>query len=550
MTTQQAQSVPLPRAHTLGERGVLSWLMTVDHKRIGIMYIVSAFIFFLIGGVLALLMRLQLAQPNGKILDNATYDQVFTMHGTTMIFLVVMPLSVGLANYVVPLMIGARDMAFPKLNALGFWLFAFGALFLYSSFLFGGAPDKGWFAYAPMTELPYSPGKGMDFWALSILVLSASTTVSAINFIVTVAQLRAPGMTLGHVPLFAWMMVVTSFLSVFAFPSLAVSAGLLLLDRQVGTHFFDVAHGGSALLWQHLFWFFGHPEVYILILPAFGIISEVVPVFSGKPLFGAKMVILSGMLIGVLGFMVWAHHMFAVGMPDASMLFFSADSFLIGVPTGVKIFAWLATMWGGSLRIKAPMKFAMGHIALFTIGGLSGIMQAVIPIDWQVTDSYFIVAHLHYVLFGGALFGLFAGFYYWFPKFTGRLLDERIGTWHFWVMFVGMNMLYFPMHILGLMGMPRRIYTYSAGSGWGDLNLLSSIGGFVVAVSVLIFLYNVAHALRQPATATDDPWDANTLEWATSSPPPAYNFARLPAVNSMRPLWDEKHPGSAEEGTA
>ncbi len=348
MTTQpQVQSGPLPRAHALGESGVLSWLMTVDHKRIGIMYIVSAFVFFVIGGALALLMRLQLAQPNGKILDNATYDQVFTMHGTTMIFLVVMPLSVGLANYIVPLMIGARDMAFPKVNALGFWLFGFGALFLYSSFLFGGAPDKGWFSYAPMTELPYSPGSGMDFWALSILVLTASTTVSSINFIVTVAQLRAPGMTLERIPLFAWMMVVTSVLSVFAFPSLAVSAGLLLTDRQIGTHFFDVANGGSALLWQHLFWFFGHPEVYILILPAFGIISEVVPVFSGKPLFGAKTVILSGMLIGILGFTVWAHHMFAVGMPDVSMLFFSADSFLIGVPTGIKIFAWLATMWGG-----------------------------------------------------------------------------------------------------------------------------------------------------------------------------------------------------------
>jgi cytochrome c oxidase subunit 1 len=459
----------------------------------------------------------------------------------------VMPLSVGLANYIVPLMIGARDMAFPKLNALGFWLFAFGALFLYSSFLFGGAPDKGWFSYAPMTELPYSPGKGMDFWALSILVLSASTTASSINFIVTVAQLRAPGMTLGRIPLFAWMMVVTSFLSVFAFPSLAVSAGLLLLDRQVGTHFFDVAHGGSALLWQHLFWFFGHPEVYILILPAFGIISEVVPVFSGKPLFGAKTVILSGMLIGVLGFTVWAHHMFAVGMPDASMLFFSADSFLIGVPTGIKIFAWLATMWGGRLRIKTPMMFAMRHIALFTIGGLSGIMQAVIPIDWQVTDSYFVVAHLHYVLFGGALFGLFAGFYYWFPKFTGRMLDERIGKWHFWVMFVGMNLLYFPMHILGLMGMPRRIYTYSADSGWGSMNLLSSIGGFVVAVSILIFLYNVAVSLRKPAAAADDPWEAGTLEWSTSSPPPVYNFAAIPSVSSPYPLWDKQQSLPAGE---
>jgi cytochrome c oxidase subunit I len=542
--TTQAQAI-LPHPQTFSQTRLGSWIMTVDHKRIGVLYIVTAFIYFLVAGLFALLMRNQLAQPNGTVLSNDAYNQLFTMHGTSMIFLVVMPLSAGLANFVVPLMIGARDMAFPKLNALGYWLFLFGGLFLYSSFLFGGAPNAGWFAYAPLTEKPFSLGSGMDFWALSILILGLSTTLSSINFLVTVSQLRAPGMTFGRLPVFVWMMIVTSILAVFALPSLTTAAALLLLDREIGTHFFNVAQGGNALLWQHLFWFFGHPEVYIMILPAFGIISEVIPVFSGKPLFGYKAVVLSGIAIGFLSWTVWAHHMFSTGLPTLALLFFSADSFLIGVPTGIKIFAWLGTMWKGKLRFTAPMLFAIGHVALFTIGGLDGIQLAVVPIDWQVTDSYYVVSHLHYVLFGGAIFALFAGMYYWFPKITGRQLGETLGKWHFWLMFIGMNLVFFPMHILGLLGMPRRVYTYAPGLGWSGWNLLETIGAYVVAVSVLIFLINFVKTMRQPAAAKADPWDAFTLEWKTSSPPAVYNFATIPVVRSNRPLWDEKHPDLA-----
>jgi cytochrome c oxidase subunit 1 len=540
------QTRMISKMRAAAQSGFLSWTVTVDHKRIGILYLLSASLFFLLGGLEALLMRIQLAQPDSKFLNPDMYNQIFTMHGTTMIFLVVMPLAAGFGNFLIPLMIGARDMAFPKLNALSYWTFLFGGVFMYSSFIFGGAPNDGWFSYAPLTEKLYSPTQGMDFWILGILLLGLATTIGSINFIVTVIQLRAPGLTLTRLPLFVWTMTVTSFLAVFSLPSLTTAILLLFLDRQLGAHFYNVAQGGSALLWQHLFWFFGHPEVYILILPAMGMVSEVIPVFSGKPLFGYPAVVFSAIAIGFLGFTVWAHHMFATGMPSSTLLFFAADSFLIGVPTGVKIFAWLATMWKGKLRFATPMLFAVGFVAMFLIGGLDGIHLAVVPVDWQITDTYYVVAHLHYVLFGGAIFGLFSGVYYWFPKITGRRLQEGLGKWHFWLMFIGMNLVFMPMHILGLEGMPRRIYTYGAGRGWEIWNFIETIGALTIAVSMLIFVVNFFASLRKEATHEADPWDGFTLEWKTASPPPVYNFAEIPTVRGRRPLWDEKHPDLAD----
>ncbi len=524
--------------------GWLSWLVTVDHKKIGIMYLVTAFVFFLIGGLEALMIRVQLGTPENSFLTPQAYNQIFTMHGTTMVFLAIMPLNAGFMNYFVPLMIGAGDMAYPRMNAMSYWLLLFGGLVMYVSFISGGnAPDAGWFAYAPLTEKIYSTTRGMDFWVLGLQLLGVSSLAGSVNIIVTIIRLRAPGMRFNRMPLFVWMSMITSFLLIFALPSITVGITLLFFDRNFQTNFFLPAAGGDPLLWQHLFWFFGHPEVYIMILPAFGMISEILPVFSRKPIFGYEFVAYSGVAIGFLGFAVWAHHMFATGLGTVADTFFSAASMLISVPTGVKIFNWLATMWRGDLRFKTPMYFAVGFIAMFVIGGISGVSLAAPPFDLQVTDSYYVVAHFHYVLFGGAAFALFGGAYYWLPKITGRMLDERLGKFNFWMIFLGFNLTFFPQHILGIEGMPRRIWTYQDNQGWNLYNLLSSIGAFLIAFGALIFVVNLILSLRRGEPAGNDPWDAATLEWATTSPPPAHNFDAEIIVNSRRPLWDNKYSG-------
>ncbi len=527
------------------ETGLIKWLTTTNHKGIGILYVVTAFFFFLVGGLEAMLIRAQLAAPNNVLVSAEVYNQIFTMHGTTMIFLFAMPILVGFGNYAVPLMIGARDMAFPRLNALSYWLFLFGGLLLYSSFVLGGAPNAGWFAYAPLTISQYSPTHGMDFWVLGIVMTGIGSTVGAINFIATILNLRAPGMTFFKMPLFVWQMLVTMFLILFAMPTLTVDGILLFLERNFGAPFYQASQGGDPLLWQHLFWFFGHPEVYILILPAFGIVSEVFPVFSRKPIFGYGAIVFSGIAIGFLGFTVWAHHMFTVGLSPLADAVFSLDSMIIAVPTSIKIFNWIATMWGGKLNMKSPLLYAIGFVAMFIIGGLSGISVAVVPIDFQVTDTYYVVAHLHYVLFGGTVFAIFAGIFYWFPKITGRLLDDRLGKWQFWIMLVGFNLTFFPMHILGLIGMPRRVYTYGSGLGWDVWNLIETVGAFILMVAVLIFLWNFFASLLRGEAAGGDPWDGQTLEWTTTSPPPSYNFAVIPTVHSRRPAWDLKRSGSS-----
>lgn len=531
-------------------RRALSWVATVDHKRIGLMYLVTTFFFFLVGGVEALVMRLQLALPHNHLIGPDAYDQLFTMHGTTMIFLVVMPALIGFANYFVPLMIGARDMAFPRLNAMSYWLLVFGGLLLHFSLLAGGAPAAGWFSYTPLSETPYSSSQGVDYWILALLVMGIGSVASSINMIVTILTLRTPGMTLRRVPLFVWMVFINSFLIVLAMPALNASIVMLFIDRQLQAHFFMGTQGGSPVLWQHYFWTFGHPEVYIMALPAFGMISEVIPVFSRKPIFGYAFVAASTVAIALLSFGVWAHHMFAVGLGHASDLFFAASSMAIAVPTGVKIFNWVFTMWGGSVRFTTSMLFAIAFILQFVVGGLSGITFAVAPIDWQMTDTYYVVAHFHYVLFGGTLFGMMAGLHYWFPKMSGRLLSEKIGRAQFWLMVIGFNMTFFVQHFLGFMGMPRRAFTYPDLPGWATLNMVSTVGAFILGFSVLMLACNIIWSLRRGEIAGDNPWNAWTLEWATASPPPEHNFERVPPVHGRRPLWDLAHPDQTDEPAA
>ncbi|HEX9259141.1 MAG TPA: cytochrome c oxidase subunit I [Acidimicrobiales bacterium] len=528
--------------------GWRAWFFTVDHKKLGIMYGAAALFFFVVGGVEALLIRLQLAQPNGSILSSSVYNQMFTMHATTMVFLFVMPMAAAFANYFVPLQVGARDVAFPRMNAFGFWAFLFGGLFLYISPFTGGMADGGWFMYAPNSGPIFSPSHGIDYWVFALLITGIASLTSSINLIVTVLNMRAPGMSLMKMPIFTWMVLVVQFLLVFAVPVITVALVLLSFQRTFDATFFDVSAGADPLLWQHLFWIFGHPEVYILILPSFGIVSEVLPVFSRKPLFGYPFVVFSGAAIGFMGWGVWAHHMFASGLGPVSVAVFSATTMFIAVPTGVKIINWLATMWGGQLVFTTAMLFAIGLVVEFTIGGLSGVTHAISPSDTQQTDTYYIVAHFHYVLFGGAVFGLFAGFYYWWPKIFGRLLSEKWGKWNFWVMVVGVNMTFGPMHIIGLQGQPRRMYLYDDNLGFNEWNLVASIGALILAVGVLLFLINVALSSRGPRNAPLDPWDARSLEWMTASPPKEHNFDSIPAVHSIDEFFHRKYEEDEETG--
>ncbi|GAA5534188.1 cytochrome c oxidase subunit I [Deinococcus aluminii] len=523
--------------------GLAALLGSIDHKVIGVRYIFTAFMFFLLGGILALLIRLQLAFPEERLLSPEAYNQIFTMHGTTMIFLFSTPILFGLGNYFVPLLIGARDMAFPRANSLSYWVYLFGGLFLYSSFLIGRAPDGGWFSYVPLTTRQYSPGPGLDFWSLGLLFLGIATTIGAANFIVTILKLRAPGMSISRIPLFCWTLLATSFTVIFAMPILNAANLLLELQRQLGWHFFDPAYGGHPLLWQHLFWLFGHPDVYIIVLPAFGIISEVIAAFARRPVVAFVLVAMASVATAIIGFGVWVHHMFAVGMSPLATSFFSAASFVIGVPAGLQMFAWISTLLTGRVWLTTPLRFVIGALVIFVVGGLSGVMFPLIAFDRQVTDSYFIVAHFHYVLIGGMLFPLFAGLYYWLPKITGRLLDEWWGTFTFWLIFVGFNLTFFPMHIQGLLGMPRRIYTYQHGLGWDNLNLLETIGAGLLGLGVLMFILNFWLSLRGGQRAGPNPWGAGTLEWATPSPPPPYNFRTLPLVRGAYPLWDAERLG-------
>jgi len=525
------------------------WVATVDHKRLGIMYILYGLMFLLVGGVEATIMRIQLSAPHKDFVSPQVFNRMFTMHGTTMIFFVAMPLVFGLANYLVPLMIGARDMAFPRLNAFSFWLTAFGGILLYFSVIganglygAGNAPDVGWFAYAPLTSRTFSLGHSTDFWTLGLLVSGFGSIGTAINIVVTILCMRCPGMTLGKMPLFAWLNLVMGGMVLMVVSPLTAAQIMLAIDRYLGGHFFDTQAGGSAVIWMHFFWIFGHPEVYVLVIPAFAVASEVIPVFSRKAIFGYPIMVAATVGIGFISMSVWAHHMFTVGMTSNANAFFALSTMAVGVPTGIKIFNWLGTMWGGKIEFKTPMLFCIAFLFQFLIAGLTGIMQSVVPFDWQLANSYFVVAHFHYVIVGAILFCLFAAFYYWYPKATGRMYNEAMGKLQFWLFFIGFHLTFDFMHIPGLLGMPRRIYTYEPGRGWGTLNLIVSIGVVFQAAAVLLFAANLIWSYFRGKVAGNDPWDAWTLEWGTSSPPPEYNFAEIPTVKSRRPLWDIKHP--------
>jgi cytochrome c oxidase subunit I len=525
------------------------WVTTVDHKRIGLLYIFYALLLLVVAGVEALVIRIQLMYPHNDFVSPQVFNRLFTMHGTTMIFFFAMPVLFGFVNYLVPLMIGARDMAFPRLNAFSFWLTAFGGLLLYFSFLggsglygAGNAPDVGWWAYAPLALKAFSPGHSSDYWTISLLVSGFGSIGTAINVIATVLCMRCPGMHLGRMPLLAWLSLTMSVMLLMAMTPLSAAQLMLMVDRYLGGHFFDTQAGGSATLWMHFFWIFGHPEVYVLVIPAFAFISEIIPVFSRKPIFGYPVMVAATVCIAFVSMSVWAHHMFTIGMNSYANSFFAITTMAVGIPTGIKIFNWLGTMWGGRIQFKTPMLFSIAFLFQFLIAGLTGIIQAVVPFDWQLSLSYFVVAHFHYVIVGGILFAIFAAFYYWYPKVTGRLMSERLGKIHFWLMVIGFHLTFDVMHFPGLLGMPRRIYTYEPGRGWDTLNLVVSIGAFIQAIAILVFVWNLVVSYWKGEKAGNDPWDAWTLEWAVGSPPPAYNFATIPTVASRRPLWDVKHP--------
>ncbi len=558
-TTAPAAPAPVTASTSYGvfrrpvsTTGWRSWVFTVDHKKLGIMYGVAAMAFFVIGGIEALLIRAQLAGPDGKILSAGVYNQMFTMHATSMVFLFAMPMAAAFGNYFLPLQVGARDVAFPRINAFGFWSFLFGALFINTSWILGGAADGGWFMYAPNSSVPFSPTHGIDIWALGLLITGIASQTGAINLIVTALNMRTKGMSLMRMPVFTWMILVIQFLLLFAIPVITVALVLLVFQREFDATFFSVADGADPLLWQHLFWIFGHPEVYILVLPSFGIVSEVLPVFSKKPLFGYPFVVFSGAAIGFVGWGVWAHHMFASGLGPVSVAVFSVATMAIAIPTGVKIVNWTLTMWGGKLRFTTAMLFAIGLVVEFTIGGLSGVTHSVAPSDTQQTDTYYIVAHFHYVLFGGAVLGFFAGFYYWWPKVFGKCLSEKLGKWNFWLMIIGLNMTFGPMHIIGLQGQPRRMYIWTearAGEGFFNLgfwNAVASVGAFIIALGVLLFLINVVQTTRKGAKAPLDPWDARTLEWMTTSPPKEHNFDSLPTVHALDEFFHRKYEDVGE----